>query len=690
MSDIFISLNIATFSHSVASLSFLILAVFSLIGLYSKSTGKLLLMASLASLAWSLALLFHDQSQSSFFNLPLRFSLEIVRNAFWWLLLIKILGLNLQDIKTAPFSPLSALIISTGFIIFFVIINLWTDGLMMNTSKSILSGQILLSTSGLILIEQILRNTRANRLYHIKYICLGLGIFFIYDLFMYAHAVLFNQLNEDMWNARGLVNALAIPFIILGLYRNKNAPMKFNLSGDFVFQTGIVFFAGIYLLTMSAIGYFIKAYGGNWSGSFSVFFIALALTTLLVLLFSGKVRTNVRVFISRHLFNYKYDYREEWIRINKTLSSTDEHSSLGYRSITALADIVGSSGGALWVSDHVNGFQLYSSHLLSEPDTHTESFDSPFSQFLLNKHWVIDLYQLKENKILYDYLQIPSWLESMGDEAWLIAPLMHSQSVYGFLVLNKPFAKISLSAEDHDLIKIAGSQVASELALQHTIEELSKAKQFDAFNQMSAFMVHDIKTLISQLSLMVKNAEKHKNNPDFIEDMIKTTDHSVKKMSRLLEKLNKDEVDEKFELINLSKTLQKIVNERCNMKPEPIFSYCEDILQVNAIKDELVSVFNHLIQNAQDATLPDGSIEVTLSKHNNEARVTIKDTGSGMSKEFLENHLFQPFKSSKGVTGMGIGVYQCKKYVTKIGGRINVQSKPGSGTEFVIEIPLFE
>ena len=688
MPDILTSLNIATLSQLVASFSFLILTVFSLAGLNKKTTGKLLLLASLASLAWSLALLF--QAQSTLISLPLRFSLEFIKNGLWWLLLIRILGLNLKDIRTAPFSILSIILFSTGFIFFFVITNLWTDGLLMNTSKSIFSGQILLGMSGLILIEQILRNTRANRLFHIKYICIGLGIFFAYDLLLYAHAILFNQINYDIWNARGLVNALAVPFIILGSNRNTETPMRFNLSGDFVFYTGTAFFAGIYLLTMSGIGYFIKVFGGAWGGSLSIFFIALVLTTLTVLLFSGKIRTNVKVFISRHLFNYKYDYREEWIRITRTLSSTDEHSSLGYRSITALADIVGSNGGALWISDRVNGFQFYSTSLLPKPDFYTEPFDSPFSQFLLNKHWVIDLYELKENKNLYEYLQIPPWLESLGDEAWLVAPLVYSQSVYGFIVLNKPFAKISLGAEDHDLIKIAGSQIASELVLQHTMEELSKAKQFDAFNQMSAFIVHDIKTLISQLSLMVKNAEKHKENPDFIEDMIKTTDHSVKKMSGLLEKLNKDGLDEKLELINLSETLQKIVNERCTMKPEPIFLSCNEIQQVKADKDEIVSVFNHLIQNAQDATLPDGSIEVALFKHYNDARITIKDTGAGMSQEFIEKHLFQPFKSSKGVAGMGIGVYQCKKYITKIGGRINVQSNPGSGTEFVIEIPLFK
>lgn len=513
---------------------------------------------------------------------------------------------------------------------------------------------------------------------------------------MYAHALLFKHISPALWDARGVVNALAVPLITVASFRNKQAPMKFNLSGDFIFHSGMTFFSAIYLLTMAGIGYFIRIFGGTWGGTLQILFIVIALVTLFALIFSGKVRTQVRVFLSRRVFSYQYDYRHEWMRITKTLSSKNTRDPLQYKAIYALANIVGSNGGALWIRDQINnqakdqnqGFNYQCSYVLDSPKTTTEPMDSPFSQFLLSRQWVIDLNELKANPELYDFLELPEWLSELAD-AWLIAPLMLSNTLYGFVIINKPLAKISLNREDHDLIKVAGRQVASELAQQSASEALAKAREFDAFNQMSAFIVHDIKTLVSQLSLMVKNADKHKSNPAFIDDMIKTSEHSVQKMTRLLGQLKNREMTQALHTVSLSQILHQVILERANNSPKPTFTGADKNLVVIADEQQLHTVFNHILQNAQDATPADGTIAVTLSRNGTEATVRIKDTGMGMTEAFINKQLFQPFKSTKGVAGMGIGAYQCKQYITQIGGYIKVNSQLGTGTEFDIVIPLF-
>ena len=108
-----------------------------------------------------------------------------------------------------------------------------------------------------------------------------------------------------------------------------------------------------------------------------------------------------------------------------------------------------------------------------------------------------------------------------------------------------------------------------------------------------------------------------------------------------------------------------------------------------ADEQQLHTVFNHILQNAQDATPANGAITVTLSRSKAEAIVNIKDTGMGMTEAFIKEQLFQPFKSTKGVAGMGIGAYQCKQYISQTGGHIKVKSQLGTGTEFDIVIPLF-
>ena len=70
------------------------------------------------------------------------------------------------------------------------------------------------------------------------------------------------------------------------------------------------------------------------------------------------------------------------------------------------------------------------------------------------------------------------------------------------------------------------------------------------------------------------------------------------------------------------------------------------------------------------------------------AIVTIADTGQGMSREFLDNELFAPFATTKGVAGIGVGAYQCREYIRALGGDVSVRSQVGVGTEFTLRLPL--
>jgi putative PEP-CTERM system histidine kinase len=269
--------------------------------------------------------------------------------------------------------------------------------------------------------------------------------------------------------------------------------------------------------------------------------------------------------------------------------------------------------------------------------------------------------------------------------------MLHN-SLYGFIVLDKSQTIEKLNWEDHDIIKVAGRQAASALSQLESSSALARASEFDAFNQLSAFIVHDIKTLVSQLSLMVTNAEKHKTNPAFIDDMIKTTDHSVDKMTRLLGQLSQTRPDstqeENNSAVELSSLLIQLVQNHQNRAPQPVLCGQQNTLQIQANKEKLLNVLSHLVKNSQEACEAGDTIEVSLSQQEQNAIITLRDSGSGMSQEFLNHGLFQPFKSTKGVSGMGIGVYQCQQYILKIGGRVDVTSSQGEGSEFTLTFPL--
>lgn len=199
----------------------------------------------------------------------------------------------------------------------------------------------------------------------------------------------------------------------------------------------------------------------------------------------------------------------------------------------------------------------------------SEAGSSSFCQFLQEKVWVVDLEEHDHDPEKYSGLILPVWLRAIP-RAWLIIPLVQSRQLFGFIVLAEPRSAVKLNWEVFDLLKVAGNQAVSYLAQHEAANALLVARQFESFNRMSAFVVHDLKNLVAQLSLLLSNAEKHKKNPEFQEDMIETVYLSVQKMKRLLEKLSSRGAIEIASLLSMDKLLQEAVAGKSMHEPVPV------------------------------------------------------------------------------------------------------------------------
>ncbi|MFT7288053.1 MAG: putative PEP-CTERM system histidine kinase, partial [Halieaceae bacterium] len=238
-------------------------------------------------------------------------------------------------------------------------------------------------------------------------------------------------------------------------------------------------------------------------------------------------------------------------------------------------------------------------------------------------------------------------------------------------------------------LKTAGRQAAALLAQQRASSALVEARQFDAFNRLSAYVIHDLKNILAQQSLMIANARKHRDNPAFIDDMISTVENSVERMQRLMDQMRSGLRSADASTVSLARLLETVVAQRSATQPLPQLSAQGDC-RVIADRHRLTTVFDHLIQNAQEATDDHGSITLGLESTGDFAQVLIGDTGAGMSEAFIRERLFKPFESTKGLTGMGIGAFESREYVRQIGGSISVESTPGVGTTFTVMLPLVE
>ena len=258
----------------------------------------------------------------------------------------------------------------------------------------------------------------------------------------------------------------------------------------------------------------------------------------------------------------------------------------------------------------------------------------------------------------------------------------------GFVLLYKAATRQNLNYEDRDLLKTAASHVAVHLRQARADSLLAEAQQFEAYNRLTAFLMHDLNNLVAQQSLIVDNAKQHRRNPEFVDNAISTIAGSVERMKRILRQLRTGESTGPAKSTELRFMVSAAV-DRCAVKrpvPELELNDVDGRLTVRA--DEMIMVFTHLFGNAQDACDNDGSVSIVVFQLDGIATVRIADDGAGMSSEFMRDRLFRPFDSTKGSQGMGIGAYQAREFVRGLGGDIEVESEVSVGTVVTVTLPL--
>ena len=674
--------------HAAAALGFLVLTLLLATAWRGRREGGLLLAASAATALWAAVTAWQASEfyPSSLFVV----AAELLRDVLWLWFLLAVLA------QGRAASARRFLRVTTALLVFFALAMALVLGLVFSGEVAVsprlgfelrIFTFLVFSLLGLVLVEQLFRNTPLAERWGIKYLCLGLGGLFAFDFYLYTNAFLLHDISVAIWTARGFIDAIVVPLIIVSAARNPQWSLDVHVSRGFVFHTASLLGAGIYLLAMAAGGYYIQLHGGEWGGLAQLVFFFAAGMLLVILLFSGQMRARLRVFLSKHFFNYRYDYREEWLRFINTLSSAELDHDLRLRVIRAMAQIVESPGGLLWQRDEAGDFRPTANWNMAEMREGVAQ-DVPLARFLVERGWIIELDQVASEPESYAGLSLPSWLSELPD-AWLLVPLFNMSELQGFVVLSRPRAPLQVNWEVRDLLVTTGRQSASYLALLAANEALVDARQFEAFNRLSAYVVHDLKNLVAQLSLVVSNAERHRDNPAFVTDAFATVDNAVQKMNRLLAQLRKGRMaSQPQKSVDLGRMLREVVDGHAGQRPRPKLSVRDEGLAVVAEGDRLAAVIGHLVQNAQEATDDDGDIRVRLWREGDAAIIEIEDSGCGMDAAFIRERLFRPFDTTKGNAGMGIGVYESREFIHGLGGRLEVHSEPGIGTTFRIVLML--
>ncbi|VXC21455.1 XrtA/PEP-CTERM system histidine kinase PrsK [Massilia sp. 9I] len=674
--------SIAAYSYALVAACFLVLGA-PLAVRQRRRHDVALGLACLASVLWGASLAW--EAAEGITGAPVADCAELLRNAAWSVFLLVLRGHFTDPASRMPMRLQPVLVLGgLGYLACLAAAagGWWSLADSADTGALPIAVRVAMAVSGMLLVELVYRNRTLHERWAVKFACLGIGAMFAYDFYLYSHALLFRSVDSDIWAARGLVNALTVPLIAVSLGRSKLWSSPLAVSRRAMFHSATLFGSALYLLAMGSAGYYLRYFGGSWGTVMQVTFLFAAVILLAGVLFSGSFRARLKVFISKHFYRYNYDYREEWMRFTRTLSKPGP--DLGERAIEAVATLVESPGGALWQRGESGRFEPVATWQAPQLAA-SEPADSAFCQFLESSQWVVDLHEYAHSPGKYDALVLPAWLAEYP-RAWLVVPLILHERLFGFVLLQNPRSPVKLNWEVIDVLEIAGSQAASQLAQQDAANALMVARQFESFNRMSTFVVHDLKNLVLQLSLMNANAAKHKDNPEFQADMLETVDYSVQKMKIMLQKLSRLDNAEQPLALALDQVVAQAVALKAAFEPRPELAVEDPQLRVLADRERLERVVGHLIQNAIEATPRTGRVAIRLLRQGENAVIEILDTGEGMSEEFIRERLFKPFDSTKSA-GMGIGVFESREYINELGGSLEVSSTPGAGTTFRVLLP---
>ena len=673
--------EIAAIGFAMAMTLYALLTALLLSRWKNSSISPLLAAAAGSTVIWAAVLAMQGVGYVT--NARLVVAVELLRNGVWLVTLLgmlsKISEVRVADVVASRYGLVVALVAIVPFVAY-VVRSSDPAPVMVTVALGYLLAVIALSV-----VEQIYRNATPDLRPSLNYFCVGIGGQFIFDLFAFVLAIVGEPVSGQYWAARGFVGVLVAAPLGVGIWRS------FDLSFDTLFPRQIVFYTlgisaiGVYVV-LAAIGhYYVRTYAGGWGDVAGIVFIFAAIGLVLLIAVSPSTRARLRVFLTKTFFQYKYDYRKEWLRFISTLSES-ESEQMPQSAIRAVAQIVHSPGGVVWLEEQPeDGFTPAASLGCELPLSAPISRNSDLVRFLEERQWVIDLSEMERYPARYGNLELDQ--DMAGSRWWLLVPLLMGSELSGFIMLLRPRVVHSLNFEDHDLLKTVGRHVATFVNQAEVDRRLAESGQFGAYNRLTAFLMHDLNNLVAQQSLVVTNAERHRDNPKFVDDAIETIAHSVTRMKRLMTQLTSGKEPPGLQETDLVAIVGNAIARSAPRLPAVALSSELDEFTVHADPERLTSAVEHLIRNAQDASEDDGNVDVAIRVDGTSALVSIADDGGGMTPEFIRGRLFRPFDSTKGSQSMGIGAYQAREYVRMIGGQLSVVSELGVGTTFTLRLP---
>ena len=566
-------------------------------------------------------------------------------------------------------------------------------GLTLGEPAKILNILILVSTVLILTnIERTFRAAVGTMRWRIKFLVLGLGVIFGARIYTQSQALLFSDYSPSQLSVEATALLIGCALIAFAYVRTGFNEIDVYPSRAVLHTSVTVLLTGAYLFVVGVLAQVVARFGGIAGFSIAAFVVLLGVVILAMLLLSDRARQSLQLFISRHFKRPQHDFRQIWARFTRSLAVALDETALSTIAARMVSETFGALSVSTWLFDE-QGERLIRVGSTSDAEQARDDFTSSIAAKEINSAELIklsrpfDLGRAKE-KWARDLMEKSNGQFRSGGSP-ICVPLIGGEHWLGTIVLADRVRGLGYSAEEMDLLKCIGEQVAASLLKLRLTEEIMERKELEAFQAMSAFLIHDLKNAASTLGLMLENLPTHFDNPAFRQDAFRGIGSAASRINDLIKRMNalRHELLLKPAELDLNLVVTEALASLNGTLDTSLITKFDQIPTISADQQQLQSVFTNLLLNARDAVGMDGRITVETARQGEWVALSVSDNGCGMTEQFIKNSLFRPFRSTK-KKGLGIGMFQSKTIVEAHHGKIHVESELGVGTTFRVMLPL--
>ena len=541
-------------------------------------------------------------------------------------------------------------------------------------------------------LERTLRYSVGQTRWQVKFLVLGIASIFGGRIYTGSQIILFSLLEVEMQVVNTAALLIANILMARSLARARLLKFDFYLSHTVLYNSVTVLLVGIYFISVGVVARIVYSFWGTRNPAVITFLVFAAILGLAVFLLSDRLRLQRKRLISRHFKRPRYDYPRVWASFTERTASLTSIKDLCGNIVRTVSETIEVLSVSIWLWDEQEEvLSLGSSTAIApgkgdNPKIGGKEAKAVFDA-LGQQVQPVDLRESAEGWVEDPKRILGESLKEGGAD--LCVPLNAAGHLVGILTVGARIAEEAYSFEDRELLKTVADQAAANLLTLRLGERLQQAREMEAFQVMSAFFMHDLKNLASRLSLVTQNLQVHFDNPEFRNDALKTISQSLDRINGMCNRLSplSQKLEVRFMETDLNEAVRNVLSGLDGLLKVKPASELRPLPKVRLDAEQFQKVLTNLFLNANEAIENGGSIRVSTAARGNWAVLSIADDGCGMSRNFMDRHLFRPFQTTKN-QGMGVGLFHCKKIIEAHQGRIEVESEEGKGTTFKVLIPL--